>query len=56
MERPLNKALADELGLTYGAALRELVSGPFLREAAGTPRYPCPSSPGRGRKCVRAFS
>ena len=27
MERPLDKALADELGLTYGAALRELVSG-----------------------------
>ena len=55
MERPLDKALADELGLTYGAALRELVSGPFLREAARHAAVSLPFFPWSGAEVRAGF-
>lgn len=55
MERSLDKALADELGLTYGAALRELVSGPFLREAARHAAVKLPFFPWSGASVRAVF-
>lgn len=55
MTRSLDKTLAEELGLTYGAALRELVSGAFLREAAKDCGIRFPLLPWRGARERIAF-
>lgn len=55
MNRTLDKSLADELGITYGAAIRELASGAFLREAAKACGMRFPLLPWRGAEERLAF-